>query len=110
MRAGFERLLAELQFELWIGDAVEIRTKRLRKQKNRPPGCGAATAAADGKPLSTNLGTGRGKSKSPATVVASASAGADAHACHESHVAALNEGVRLKKALWRPAGRAQLDW
>jgi transposase len=42
MRAGmeasgharwFERLLRELQFELWIGDAAEIRTKRVRKQK-----------------------------------------------------------------------------
>ena len=29
----FERLLAELQFELWIGDAAKIRTKRVRKQK-----------------------------------------------------------------------------
>ncbi len=29
----FERLLAELQIELWIGDAAEIRTKRVRKQK-----------------------------------------------------------------------------
>jgi len=29
----FERLLAELQFELGIGDAAEIRTKRVRKQK-----------------------------------------------------------------------------
>jgi len=29
----FERLLAELQMELWIGDAAEIRTKRVRKQK-----------------------------------------------------------------------------
>src|SRR5271157_5437702 len=29
----FERLLMELQFELWIGDAAEIRTKRVRKQK-----------------------------------------------------------------------------
>src|ERR1700726_4029350 len=29
----FERLLAELQLELWIGDAAEIRTKRVRKQK-----------------------------------------------------------------------------
>ncbi len=28
----FERLLAELQFELWIGDAAVIRTKRVRKQ------------------------------------------------------------------------------
>ena len=29
----FERLLAELGFELWIGDAAEIRSKRVRKQK-----------------------------------------------------------------------------
>ena len=29
----FERLLAELQLELWIGDAAEIRSKRVRKQK-----------------------------------------------------------------------------
>ena len=28
----FERLLAELQFELWIGDAAEIRSRRVRKQ------------------------------------------------------------------------------
>jgi transposase len=29
----FEGLLAELQFELWIGDAAEIQSKRVRKQK-----------------------------------------------------------------------------
>jgi transposase len=29
----FERLLAELGIELWIGDAAEIRSKRVRKQK-----------------------------------------------------------------------------
>ena len=29
----FERLLAELQFELWVGDAAAIKTKRVRKQK-----------------------------------------------------------------------------
>ena len=29
----FERLLGELGIELWIGDAAEIRTKRVRKQK-----------------------------------------------------------------------------
>jgi hypothetical protein len=27
----FERLLAELSIELWIGDAAEIKTKRVRK-------------------------------------------------------------------------------
>ena len=29
----FERLLAELGFELWIGDPAEIKTKRVRKKK-----------------------------------------------------------------------------
>ena len=29
----FERLLAELQFELWIGDPAEIKAARVRKQK-----------------------------------------------------------------------------
>src|ERR1700691_5344954 len=32
----FERLLAELGIELWIGDAAEIQTKRVRKQKTDP--------------------------------------------------------------------------
>src|SRR5438552_15821374 len=30
----FERLLAEQNFKLWIGDPAEIRAKRVRKQKN----------------------------------------------------------------------------
>ena len=29
----FERLLAELGFEVWIGDAAEIKTKRVRRKK-----------------------------------------------------------------------------
>src|SRR5947208_2337137 len=29
----FERLLAELNIELWIGDAAKIRAKRVRKKK-----------------------------------------------------------------------------
>jgi transposase len=29
----FERLLAELGFEVWIGDPAEIQTKRVKKQK-----------------------------------------------------------------------------
>jgi transposase len=33
----FERLLAELNFELGIADAAEIRAKRVRKQKTGEP-------------------------------------------------------------------------
>jgi transposase len=31
----FERLLAELGFELWIGNPAEIKTKRVRLQRRR---------------------------------------------------------------------------
>ena len=30
----FERLLGELNYELWVGDAAQIRAKQVRKQKN----------------------------------------------------------------------------
>jgi hypothetical protein len=33
----FERLLAELGIEVWIGDAAEIKAKRVRKQKTDRP-------------------------------------------------------------------------
>src|SRR5207237_5148281 len=80
----FERLLTELQFELWIGGCSRDPHQTGAQTENRPPGRRAATATPDGRPLSTNLGSGRGKSGSAATALASASAGADAHAHHES--------------------------
>ena len=33
----FERLAAELQFDLWIGDAAEIRTRRVRQPETDRP-------------------------------------------------------------------------
>ena len=78
----FERLLAELNFELWMGDAAEIRTKRVRKQK---------TDRQDAQLLLRllledrfpDLGTELGESGSPATAVAPAPDGASPHADHE---------------------------
>ena len=35
----FERLLHSLEFELWIGDVAEIRTKRVRKQRTHSCCC-----------------------------------------------------------------------
>jgi transposase len=49
----FERLLAELGFEVWIGDAAEIK-----RQRGRPTPAEVAT----GKSLSSNLGTESGES------------------------------------------------
>jgi transposase len=106
----FERLLRELQFELWIGDAAEIRTKRVRKQKtdrqdaqlllqllleNRFPRIWVPDAAnRDMRQLLWH----RHRLVQMRTRV-----------MNQLHVVALNEGLRRKKALWRPAGRMELE-
>ena len=80
----FERLLAELQFELWIGDAAEIRTKRVRKQKTDRQDAQLILRLLLEDRLSADLGTELGESGSAATAVASAPDGAGAYADHES--------------------------
>ena len=106
----FERLLTELQFELWIGDAAEIRTKRVRKQK---------TDRQDAELLLRLLMEDR----FPRIWVPNEEnrdlrqllwhrhrlVQMRTRIMNQLHVLALNEGVRRKKALWRPAGRAQLQ-
>ena len=106
----FERLLSDLQFELWIGDAAEIRTKRVRKQK---------TDRQDAQLLLRLLMEDR----FPRIWVPDAEnrdlrqllwhrhrlVQMRTRIMNQLHVVALNEGVRRKKALWRPAGRNQLE-
>ena len=80
----FERLLRQLEFELWIGDAAEIRTKRVRKQKtDRQDAQLLLRLMMEGR-FSADLGARRGQSGHAATAVASASFGADAHPGDES--------------------------
>src|SRR5271166_5624985 len=106
----FERLLNDLQLELWIGDAAEIRTKRVRKQK---------TDRQDAQLLLRLLIEDR----FPRIWVPDAEnrdlrqllwhrhrlVQMRTQVMNQLHVVALNEGVRRKKALWRPAGRSELE-
>jgi len=106
----FERLLSELGFELWIGDAAEIRTKRVRKQK---------TDRQDAQLILRLMREDR----FPRIWVASwenrdlrqllwhrhRMVQMRTRIMNQLQVVALNEGVRRKKALWRPAGRIQLE-
>jgi transposase len=106
----FERLLSELQFELWIGDAAEIRTKRVRKQK---------TDRQDAQLLLRLMVEDR----FPRIWVADAEnrdlrqllwhrhrlVQMRTRVMNQLHVVALNEGLRRKKALWRPTGRKELE-
>jgi transposase len=106
----FEHLLRDLQFELWIGDAAEIRTKRVRKQKtdrqdaqlllqllmeNRFPRIWVADA--ENRDLRQLLWHRHRLVQMRTRVM------------NQLHVVALNEGLRRKKALWRPAGRRELE-
>jgi transposase len=106
----FERLLAELNFELWIGDAAEIRTKRVRKQK---------TDRQDAQ-LILKLML---KEDFPRIWVPSwenrdlrqllwhrhRMVQARTRIMNQLQAVALNEGLRCKKRLWREHGREQLE-
>ena len=93
----FERLVAELQFELWIGDAAEIRAKRGRKQKtDRQDAQHILKLMRKDDLFSEDLGAELGEPGSAATAVASASHGAGAHASHESTA---SRGVERRFAL-----------
>ena len=106
----FERLLAELNFELWIGDAAEIRTRRVRKQK---------TDRQDAQ-LILKLML---KDDFPQIWVPSwenrdlrqllwhrhRMVQARTRVMNQLQAVALNEGLRCKKRLWREAGREQLE-
>jgi transposase len=106
----FERLLAELNFELWIGDATEIARKRERKQK---------TDRQDAQHILRLLL----KDDFPKIWVASwenrdlrqllwhrhRMVQARTRIMNQLQAVALNEGLRCKKRLWREHGREQLE-
>jgi len=106
----FERLMAELQFELRIGDAAEIRTKRVRKQK---------TDRQDAQLILRLLLEDR----FPQVWVPSSEnrdlrqllwhrhrmVQARTRIMNQLQAVALNEGLRCKKKLWREGGRQQLE-
>jgi len=106
----FERLLAELSFELWIGDAAEIKAKRVRKQK---------TDRQDAQHFLKLLL----KDDFPKIWVPSwenrdlrqllwhrhRMVQTRTRIMNQLQAVAINEGVRCKKRLWREAGRKQLE-
>ena len=105
-----ERLLAELQFELWMGDAAEIRRKRGRKQK---------TDRQDAQHILGLLL----KDDFPAIWMPSWEnrdlrqllwhrhrlVQARTRIMNQLQAVALNEGLLCKKRLWRERGRQQLE-
>src|SRR6476620_4997782 len=105
----FERLLAELNVEMWIGDAAEIHRKRERKQK---------TDRQDAQHILRLLR----KDDFPRIWVPSGEnrdlrqlmwhrhrmVQARTRMMNQLQAVALNDGLRCKKKLFREAGRKQL--
>ena len=106
----FERLLAELQIELWVGDAAEIKSKRGRKQK---------TDRQDAQHILKLML----KDDFPRIWVPSwenrdlrqrlwhrhRMVQARTRVMNQLQAVAINEGLRCKKRLWRASGRQQLE-
>jgi transposase len=106
----FERLLGELQLELWIGDAAEIQSRRVRKQK---------TDRHDAQLILKLLW----KDEFPRIWVPSwenrdlrqllwhrhRMVQVRTRIMNQLQALALNEGLRCKKRLWRKHGREQLE-
>jgi transposase len=106
----FERLLSELQFELWIGDAAEISTRRVRKQKTDRQGAQLIlkfmlkddfpqiwVASWENRDLRQLLWHRHRLVQARTRIM------------NQLQAVALNEGLRCKKRLWREAGREQLE-
>ncbi len=106
----FERLMTDLGFELWIGDPVQIRRQRVRKQK---------TDRRDAHLLLKLLVEDR----FPRVWVPSPEnrdvrqllwhrhrlVQMRTRIMNQLQAVAMNEGVRRKKGLWGKQGRAQLE-
>jgi transposase len=106
----FERLLAELNFELWIGDATVIHAKRVRKQKTDRQDAQLILALLledrfpqiwvpswENRDLRQLLWHRHRRVQARTRIM------------NQLQAVAINEGLRCKKRLWGESGREQLE-
>jgi transposase len=106
----FERLLAELQFELWIGDAAEIRTKRVRKQKtDRQDAQLILRLLLEDRFPQIWVPSWENRDLRQLLWHRHRMVQARTRIMNQLQAVALNEGLRCKKKLWRERGREQLE-
>src|ERR1700674_6043606 len=106
----FERLLGELQFELWIGDAAEIHTKRVRKQKtDRQDAQLILRLLLENRFPQVWVPSWENRDLRQLLWHRHRMVQARTRIMNQLQAVALNEGLRCKKKLWRDAGREQLE-
>src|SRR5437867_357558 len=106
----FERLLAELRFELWIGDAAEIRARRVRKQKtDRQDAQHILQLLVEDRFPQIWVPSGENRDLRPLLWHRHRMVQARTRLMNQLQAVALNEGLRCKKKLWGEQGREQLE-
>jgi transposase len=106
----FERLVAELQFELRIGDAAEIRTKRVRKQKtDRQDAQLILRLLLENRFPQIWVPSWENRDLRQLLWHRHRMVQARTRIMNQLQAVALNEGLRCKKKLWRERGRQQLE-
>ena len=106
----FERLLSELHFELWIGDAAKIRTKRVRKQKtDRQDAQLILQLLLEDRFPKIWVPSGENRDLRQLLWHRHRMVQARTRIMNQLQSVALNEGLRCKKRLWRQHGREQLE-
>ena len=106
----FERLVAELQIELWIGDAAEVRTKRVRKQKtDRQDAQLILRLLLEDRFPQIWVPSWENRDLRQLLWHRHRMVQARTRIMNQLQAVALNEGLRCKKRLWRERGRKQLE-
>ena len=106
----FERLVAELQFELWIGDAADIRTRRVRKQKtDRQDAQLILRLLLEDRFPKIWVPSWENRDLRQLLWHRHRMVQARTRIMNQLQAVALNEGLRCKKRLWRVHGREQLE-
>src|ERR1700723_455829 len=106
----FERLVAELQFELRIGDAAQIRTKRVRKQKtDRQDAQLILRLLLEDRFPKIWVPSWENRDLRQLLWHRHRMVQARTRIMNQLQAVALNEGLRYKKRLWRDSGREQLE-
>jgi len=106
----FERLLAELRFELWIGDAAEIRARRVRKQKtDRQDAQHILQLLVEDRFPQIWVPSGENRDLRQLLWHRHRMVQARTRLMNQLQAVALNEGLRCKKKLWGEQGREQLE-
>ena len=106
----FERLLADLNFEAWIGDPAQIRAKRVRKQKNdRRDAEHLLKLMLENHFPRLWVPTPQNRDVRQLLLHRHRLVQMRTRVMNQLQAIAMNEGVRRKRGLWTRQGRAQLE-